>query len=239
MSGLLVIGAAVCTVGILRDLGLPAAAAFPSGGDESPLPNGRAVEQAAEKQDEKPGGLPPLVVDKSAPLMLEDPPEVDPWAAPFGPVADNLACYCCHANYEEEQFVVYHAKANVGCVKCHGQSYAHRDDENNVTPPDTMFPPETIEANCKECHETHDAPAKDVIARWQERCPKKTKPEELLCMDCHGKHRLELRTVRWDKRTGKLILRSTPQDVSQAAAPAKVKPPPKERQPQPGKKPPR
>jgi hypothetical protein len=184
-----------------------------------PLFPGTASAQAVEQknEDQKPKGLPPLVVDKSAPLLLEDPPEEDPWDIPTGPVADNIACYCCHANYEEEPFVVYHAKANVGCVKCHGESYDHGDDEDNITPPDVMFPPEKIESNCRECHETHDAPAQEVIARWQERCPDKAKPEEILCMDCHGKHRLESRTVRWDKRTGKLIIRVKVEDVEKAA----------------------
>ncbi|MHC4179794.1 MAG: cytochrome c3 family protein, partial [Planctomycetota bacterium] len=205
---LLGIAAVICTTGLLRDGGL------------SPTAGARAAEKG---KDQKPKGPPPLVVDKNAPLLLEEPPEKDPWDVPVGPVADNIACYCCHANYEEEPFVVYHAKANVGCVKCHGQSYDHRDDEDNVTPPDIMFPPEKIEANCRECHETHDAPAREVIARWQEGCPDKSKPEQILCMDCHGKHRLESRTVRWDKTTGKLIVRQEKGRLKKAADPDKNK----------------
>ncbi len=214
------IGAAVYTAGVLRDPGLPQTA---------------SAEPAEKKQkpagEQKPAGPPPLVIDKSAPLLLEEPPEVDPWDVPTGPVADNLACYCCHANYEEEEFVVYHAKANVGCIKCHGESYDHRNDENNVTPPDIMFPPEKIESNCQECHQTHDAPAKEVITRWQERCPNNAKPEELLCTDCHGEHRLKVRTVRWDKRTRKLLIRGKQQGVEKAADPAKTKASPEKKQP--------
>ena len=48
-------------------------------------------------------------------------------------------------------------------------------------------------------------PAKKVIAAWQEKCPAKTHVEDLLCTDCHGDHRLKVRTVRWDKHTRKLI----------------------------------
>jgi hypothetical protein len=198
---LLGLAAVVYLAGVPRHVGLP----------------GTASTEAAEKQDPKPKGLPPLVVEKSAPLLLEEPAKEDPWEVPIGPVADNTACYVCHTNYQEDEFVVYHAQANVGCMKCHGESYAHRDDENNTTPPEVMFPPEKIEPNCRECHATHDAPAKDVILRWQERCPAKAKPEEILCMDCHGKHRLKARTVRWDKKTRKLILRDKQQGVGKAA----------------------
>lgn len=194
LSLLVGIAAVIHTSGLWRDSGLSGTA------------SARAAEKA-EKKDQKRKGPPPLVVDKNTPLLLEEPPEEDPWDVHPGPVADNVACYCCHANYQEDEFVVYHAKANVGCVKCHGPSHAHRDDEDNVTPPEVMFPPEKIASNCRECHGTHDAPARKVIAVWQERCPKKTKPEEVLCTDCHGRHRLKSRTVRWDKKTGKLIVR--------------------------------
>jgi len=163
--------------------------------------------EAAEQKKEKPGGPPPLVIDKSAPLLLDDPPkEEDPWAVPQGPMADNSACFCCHTNYEEEPLAVRHAKANLGCIKCHGKSYAHRDDEDNITPPDIMFPADKIDEACRKCHTTHDAPALEVIARWKKCCPKKTDLKKLVCTDCHGQHRLKLRTVRWDKRTGKPIV---------------------------------
>lgn len=164
---------------------------------------------AAERNDDGSGGPPPLVVDKDAPLLLEDPPQQeDPLKGAGGSVADNTACYCCHTNYEEEPMVLWHARADIGCVACHGQSYPHRNDENNVTPPDVMFPPEKIDASCQQCHKQHDAPAAEVVARWQKRCPQKTDPKRIVCTDCHGEHRLKLRTVRWDKRTRKLIVGS-------------------------------
>jgi len=165
---------------------------------------------------------PPLVVDKSAPLLLSTPKEPepdadDPWAVPKGPVADNLACFCCHTNYDEEPFAVVHAEANVGCIKCHGKSYAHRDDEDNVTPPDIMFAPDGIKANCDECHDEHDVTAVEVIQRWQERCPAKTDPEDIVCTDCHGQHRMKFRTVWWDKKTGELIIRKQGERIKRAA----------------------
>lgn len=69
-----------------------------------------------------------------------------------------------------------------------------------------LFPPEAIAAACQECHEEHIAWPRDVLARWRERCPEKTDFAALVCTDCHGEHRLERRVVRWDKRTGELIL---------------------------------
>jgi predicted CXXCH cytochrome family protein len=144
-----------------------------------------------------------LMVDKDAPLLLDSAPPKEKQPAK-GPVADNGACHVCHTNYEHESLALEHARENVGCVKCHGESIAHRNDEDNITPPDIMFPADAIETGCLKCHETHDAPAKKVLARWQERCPAKENPSDLVCTDCHGEHRMRFRTVWWDKKTGKL-----------------------------------
>ena len=152
----------------------------------------------------KPPALPPLVIDKGAPLLLDDAPKTK--AKGKDPLLINESCYVCHNNYKEEPFAVSHAKEGVGCIKCHGDSFAHRNDEDNITPPDRMYPAEAIEAACAECHDTHDAPAKDVLTRWQQCCPQKTDVSQIVCTDCHGKHRLERRTVRWDKKTGKLLI---------------------------------
>ena len=101
--------------------------------------------------------------------------------------------------------VVVHAKANVGCVKCHGQSVAHRNDEANVTPPEIMYSAAKIDAACRKCHDTHDAAATKVLARWQERCARRLDPKLIVCTDCHGEHRMKVRTVHWDKDTRKLL----------------------------------
>lgn len=135
--------------------------------------------------------------------------------------ADNSACYVCHGNYDGEELALIHAKEDVSCIECHGESLAHRDDEDNVTPPDIMYPTDKIEEKCAECHDSHDVSAREVIVRWQERCPKKTNPKELVCTDCHGQHRLKLRTVRWDKKTRKLIIRK--EEAEKAAADAAEK----------------
>jgi formate-dependent nitrite reductase cytochrome c552 subunit len=162
---------------------------------------------APDEKNPKPGGPPPLKVDKEAPLLLDEPNPKGVTKTPVGRLADNSACHVCHTNYQEESLALVHAKANVGCVKCHGDSIAHRNDEANITPPDTLYPLAKIDTACHRCHKAHDAPAAKVIGRWQERCPAKTNPKDIVCTDCHGEHRLKLRTVRWDKETRKLLLK--------------------------------
>jgi len=160
------------------------------------------------------GAPPPLVVNKDTPLLLGDAPAEKPKDEAG---ADNSACYVCHTNYEEEEFVLWHAKEDVGCIDCHGKSYAHRNDEDNVTPPDKMYALEDIDKECcRDCHDEHNAPAAEVIARWQERCPAKTDPATVVCTDCHGRHRLAFRTVWWNKKTGELIVRQQGELIKRA-----------------------
>jgi hypothetical protein len=80
-----------------------------------------------------------------------------------------------------------------------------------------MYPQESIDASCTAiCHKTHDAPASAVVERWQKRCPTKTNPAEIVCTDCHFKHRLPFRTVWWNKKTGELVIRKGGQRVKHA-----------------------
>ena len=145
--------------------------------------------------------LPPLVIDTDEPLLLEEPKDNVRPDKPVAPsVAENSACYVCHENLQTEELVTQHAAGDTGCVDCHGKSYDHRNDENNTTPPDVMFPRGNIDAACLECHETHDAPAAKVVARLHERAPRLSESEQLVCTDCHGFHRLPHRTVVWDRR---------------------------------------
>lgn len=162
---------------------------------------------AEEEKEGDSGGLPPLEIDTDEPLLLEEPPLAGTSGSQPASrlVVDNQPCFVCHANYMAEPLAASHARENVGCVDCHGDSFAHRNDENNTTPPDLMYPERQIDRACRNCHKTHDAPATVVIARWQQRCPTKSNPETVVCTDCHGEHRLKLRTVRWDKNTGRLI----------------------------------
>jgi hypothetical protein len=117
------------------------------------------------------------------------------------PVADNSFCFVCHVNYREEKLAVRHARNNVGCTKCHGGSGDHCDDEDNVTPPNVMYTREKVAPECMKCHpkaklqgtEGHKPYFQDDAAKKK------------ACTECHGEHRLGLRTVRWDKNTGELL----------------------------------
>ncbi len=133
------------------------------------------------------------------------PPEAKPSApkpkpgAAKVPVANNSACFVCHVNFQEEELAVTHAKAGVGCVKCHGKSRAHTDDEANLIPPEIMYAKAKINASCLKCHpaaklsESH----KPVLAGTETKHP--------YCIDCHGEHRVPHRTRHWNKDTGKLL----------------------------------
>ena len=163
-------------------------------------------------EDHRAEAAPPLslegYLDEKLPeATAHDTPEIK---------VDNFACYVCHGNYEGEELVVSHGRKEIGCVDCHGQSHEHRDDEDNVTPPDKMYALEDVDKMCAACHNIHDAPARDVIERWQERCPAKTSPDEIVCTDCHFQHRLKFRTVWWDKKTRQLIVREKGQRTKTA-----------------------
>ena len=122
------------------------------------------------------------------PLLLEEVSVTEELSSPTGPVADNSRCYVCHINYEGEELVFIHAQANISCEQCHGASDAHCSDEDNITPPDIMYPANKINSSCKSCHPSG-----------------KLSGGKKYCTDCHGEHRLSYRTRKWDKATGELI----------------------------------
>jgi len=153
------------------DANQEAEAAAPSGGDEEPL----------------------LLLDDEPPLLLDDGAEEKP---PKGPVADNSRCYVCHLNYVREELAVIHARANIGCADCHGDSDAHIADESwasggNGTPPNVMYPREKINPSCAKCH------PRDKINKALHEAFFAGKTTQKVCTDCHGKHRLARRTCKW------------------------------------------
>jgi hypothetical protein len=160
-----------------------------------------------ESSIENRNALPPLVVETSAPLLLDEPGEGQgaSVAADTQAAAKNTACFVCHANYRSEFLVSRHAAADIGCSQCHGESLAHKNDENNTTPPQTMYSADKIDPFCRGCHKTHDVPAPKVVARWVQRSLDKADPGKIVCTDCHGEHRMKVRTVIWDKQSGKLL----------------------------------
>ena len=134
-------------------------------------------------------------IDEEPLLLLDDGEEE--FLTPSGPVADNSRCHVCHINYIQEDIAVIHARANIGCADCHGQSDAHIADESwawggNGTAPDIMFPQAKINPFCMGCH-TEDKidgiQHRDVLAGKD--------PEHKYCTDCHGEHRLARRRCKW------------------------------------------
>jgi hypothetical protein len=157
---------------------------------------------AAEPPKTSAPALPPLEIDTDAPLL--DTPAKPASKTDTAAHADNSSCHVCHTNYKKESLATTHAQHAVGCVRCHGPSEAHRNDENNITAPDTMFPLARLDAACKHCHPLHNVPARAVVARFLERKIATTSTEHLVCTECHGEHRLPRRSVVWDRETGKL-----------------------------------
>lgn len=147
-----------------------------------------ALAAAACQASRSPGGDgPPSPGEKAGqPAMAS--------ASPAALPADNSRCYVCHLNFEEELVVLAHARAGVGCETCHGKSTAHCSDENNITPPDILYPRDKVNAACGKCHGKFSSEHAGVVAG---------SPEKKYCTDCHGQHRLAVRTQRWDKNTGK------------------------------------
>jgi cytochrome c553 len=123
------------------------------------------------------------VPTKTAPTEAKPAEETDPLGA-------NAACYVCHITFVKEELSKVHLAAKVACVKCHGLSDKHANDENiGATKPDIMYKRDQIDASCVKCHERHDVPPGKVIARFEERkLGISTKP---VCSDCHGTHKIE------------------------------------------------
>jgi len=129
----------------------------------------------------------------------------------YKPFVANPFCNACHADFEEEELVFNHMIAGIGCERCHGESERHRSDEANITPPELMYSRARINPTCMMCHPRENiehvndhklflAGAETVFDEAMPKGPDK------VCTDCHAKgHRMNVRTVRWDKATGKIL----------------------------------
>jgi len=117
--------------------------------------------------------------------------------------ADNAFCLDCHVYFKPEPFVLQHQAAGVGCEKCHGESIEHAGDEEHTTPPTTMYIKSAVNASCmaKGCHS--DKRMKEEIGHRPFYAG--AHAEKKYCTDCHGMHRLDKRTRKWDKTTRKFI----------------------------------
>jgi len=111
------------------------------------------------------------------------------------PVGLNAGCYVCHMTFVREELSAAHLKAKVACVRCHGVSAGHANDEDiGATKPDIAYKRPQVNAHCRTCHPAHDAPPEKVLARWQERQAARAAAEPLVpavtCTDCHGTHKI-------------------------------------------------
>ena len=123
----------------------------------------------------------------------------------------NEFCAACHYAFDEEELARTHQKAGIGCERCHGESERHRSDEDNITPPEIMYPKAKINPTCMMCHPRHEiryvehhktllAGAKTVFDSADE------DGDQMYCTDCHAKHhRINIRTIRWNKETGEML----------------------------------
>ncbi len=97
------------------------------------------------------------------------------------PLGANAACYVCHMTFVKEELSKTHLRAEITCVRCHGPSAGHANDEDiGATPPDISFKRGQVNAMCLNCHESHDIDPEEVVAD-------KDTP---VCSDCHGTHKI-------------------------------------------------
>jgi hypothetical protein len=168
---------------ILLALFVAALALCASGCDQA----GRADAPASASPTTRPAA--PKSADKLLLLDDDEPEEGEEL------LADNSRCLVCHLNFEREELSLNHARAGVGCVKCHGESDAHIADESwasggNGTAPDIMYLRDKINPGCLKCHKDNLDPVthKSFLAG---------KTEQKQCTECHGKHKMVNRKCVW------------------------------------------
>jgi len=125
----------------------------------------------------------------------------------------NLFCSACHYAFGDEELALNHERVGIGCERCHGESERHRSDEDNITPPEIMYPKAKINPTCMMCHPRvkikHVSDHASLLAGAETIFDKDTDEsngQKKYCTDCHGKeHRMNVRTIRWNKATGELL----------------------------------
>lgn len=123
-----------------------------------------------------------------------------------GEKADNTACYVCHPGLKQELITTTHLAKGYGCVKCHGASTEHLQDEMQMTTPDVLYGRRQVDAMCTECHqfphEDVEQEVKDFLAEWRGRSRPngRTIYENSICTDCHGTHNIDTERDKADEQ---------------------------------------
>ena len=136
---------------------------------------------------------PLLLLDDEPLLLLDDAPDAEESEITG---FDNSRCFVCHINYMQEDIALIHARADIGCAGCHGESDEHIADESwasggNGTAPGIMYPRLKINPFCMGCH------PKNKIDTEQHKPLFAANTEKKYCTDCHGNHRLTNRKCKW------------------------------------------
>ena len=121
----------------------------------------------------------------------------------------NLFCSACHYAFSDEELALNHERAGIGCERCHGESERHRSDEDNITSPEIMYPKAKINPTCMMCHprgKIEHVNSHASLLAGAKTTLDESSGQNPCCTDCHGKeHRMNVRTIRWDKATGELL----------------------------------
>ena len=97
---------------------------------------------------------------------------------------ENNTCFECHVDFKEEELTTKHAKNGVSCVRCHGVSMPHMEDETRGTAPGAVFRGKSMKVFCLTCH----SPAK--WARESQHRKEMAKEKPRTCLQCHFDHKL-------------------------------------------------
>lgn len=98
----------------------------------------------------------------------------------------NRRCTECHIDFLEEGLTVVHQTHGVTCMRCHGPSQGHIEDEVRRTKPDATFRGPAMETFCLTCH----SPGKhrrQALHAANAALPPATRKT---CTECHGEHEL-------------------------------------------------
>jgi len=106
---------------------------------------------------------------------------------PAAAARTNRVCYECHIDFQGEELGAVHEKAGVSCVRCHGPSKPHMDDEVRKTPPDAVFRGAAMRVFCLACHD----PVEHLeVAAHAAEAARPPDAKRRACTACHGEHQL-------------------------------------------------